>query len=82
MRICIKDPFAIEDILPEPSTTNEKYELIELSCDGNLQQVFKEMDLTEFWLARRMEYRLISDKAVNICWYLALLTFVNVDFLQ
>jgi hypothetical protein len=29
-----------------------------------------------------MEYRLIFDKAVNICWYLALLTFVNVDFLQ
>jgi hypothetical protein len=35
--------------------------LIELSCDGSLQQMFKKMDLTEFWLARRKEHPLISD---------------------
>jgi hypothetical protein len=61
----IRDPFPIEDILPESLTTNEKDELIELSCDGSLQQMFKKMDLTEFWLARRKEYPLISDKAVK-----------------
>jgi hypothetical protein len=61
----IRDPFSIEDTLPESLTTNEKDELIELSCDGSLQQMFKKMDLTEFWLARRKEYPLISDKAVK-----------------
>jgi hypothetical protein len=60
----IRNPFSIEDILPE-SLTNEKDELIELSCDGSLQQMFKKMDLTEFWLARRKDYPLISDKAVK-----------------
>jgi hypothetical protein len=61
----IRDPFSIEDILPESLTINEKNELIEHFCDGSLQQVFKKMDLTEFWLARRKEYPLISDKAVK-----------------
>jgi hypothetical protein len=61
----IRDPFSIENIQPESLTTNEKDELIELSCDGSLQQMFKKMDLTEFWLARRKEYQLISDKAVK-----------------
>jgi hypothetical protein len=32
----IRDSFSIEDILPESLTTNEKDELIELSCDGSL----------------------------------------------
>jgi hypothetical protein len=51
----IRDPFSIEDILPESLTTNEKDELIELSCDGSLQQMFKKMYFTEFSLARRKE---------------------------
>jgi hypothetical protein len=45
---CIRNPFSIEDILPESLTTNEKDELIELSCVGCLQQMFKKMDLTVF----------------------------------
>jgi hypothetical protein len=61
----IRDPFSIEDILPESLTTNEKDELMELSCDGSLQQMFKKMDFTEFWLARQKEYPLISDEAVK-----------------
>jgi hypothetical protein len=61
----IRDSFSIEDILPESLKTKEKDELIELSCDGSLQQMFKKMDLTEFWLARPKEYPLISDKAVK-----------------
>jgi hypothetical protein len=61
----IRDPFSIEDILPESLTANEKDELIDLSCDGSLQQMFKKMDLTEFWLVRQKEYPLISDKAVK-----------------
>jgi hypothetical protein len=61
----IRDPFSIEDILPELLTTKEKDELIELSCDGSLQQMFKKMDLTEFWLVTRKEYSLISNKAVT-----------------
>jgi hypothetical protein len=48
----IRVAFSIEDILPEPITTNKKDEVIELSCDGSLQRKFKKMDLTEFWLAR------------------------------
>jgi hypothetical protein len=48
----IKDSFSIEDILLETLTINEKDELIELSCDGSLQQMFKKIELTEFWLAR------------------------------
>jgi hypothetical protein len=61
----IRDSFPIEDIPPESLTTQEKDELIELYCDGSLQQMSKKMDLTEFWLARRKEYPLISDKAVK-----------------
>jgi hypothetical protein len=34
---CIRDPFSVEDILPESLTTNEEDELIELFCDGSLQ---------------------------------------------
>jgi hypothetical protein len=61
----IRDLFSTEDIPPESLTTNKKDELIELSCDGSLQQMFKKMDLTEFWLARQKEHSLISDKAVT-----------------
>jgi hypothetical protein len=46
-------------------TLNERNELTELSSDGSIQQMFKKMDLTEFWLARQKEYLLISDKAVK-----------------
>jgi hypothetical protein len=61
----IKDAFSIEDILPELVTTNEKDEVIGLSCDGSLQIMFKKMGLTQFWLARQKEYPLTSDKAVK-----------------
>jgi hypothetical protein len=36
---CIRDTFSTEDILPESFTANEKYELIELSCNGSLKNV-------------------------------------------
>jgi hypothetical protein len=49
----IRNPFSLEDTLPESLTTNEKDELIQPSCDGSLQQMFKKIDLTKFWLARR-----------------------------
>jgi hypothetical protein len=45
--------------------TNEKDELIELSCDGNLQKMFDKTDLTEFWLGRQKGYRLTFNKAVK-----------------
>jgi hypothetical protein len=61
----IRDPFPLEDFLPESLTTNEIDEMIQLSCDGSLQQIFKKMDLTEFWFARQNKYLLISDKAVK-----------------
>jgi hypothetical protein len=77
-----RDPFSIEDILPESLTTNEKDGLIELSCDGSLQQMFKKMDFTEFWLARRKEYPLISDKAVKFLLVFSTTYFVYVVFLQ
>jgi hypothetical protein len=73
----IRDPFSIEDILPESLPTNEKDELIELSFDGSLQQMFKKMDL-----ARRKEHPLISDKAVKFLLVFSTNTFVNVNFLQ
>jgi hypothetical protein len=81
----MRDPFSIEDILPESLTTNEKDELIELSCVGSLQQMFKKMDLTEFWLARRKEYLLISDKAVKfllVFTYLCECVFFSVNYLK
>jgi hypothetical protein len=49
----IRNPFSIEGILPESLTINKKDELIEISCDGSLQHIFKKMDLTE--LLRRNE---------------------------
>jgi hypothetical protein len=61
----IRDAFSIEDIVPESVTTYEKDEQMESSCDRSLQRKFKKMDLTEFWLARRKEHTLISDKAVK-----------------
>jgi hypothetical protein len=48
----IRNPLPIEDNLPELLTTNEKDKLIEISCGGSLQQMFKEMDLKEFWLVK------------------------------
>jgi hypothetical protein len=40
----IRDPFSVEGILSESLTINKKHELIELSCDGSLQTMFKKMD--------------------------------------
>jgi hypothetical protein len=51
----IRDTFSIKGILPESVTTNEKDEMIELSCNGSLQRKFKKMDLTEFvWRDERI----------------------------
>jgi hypothetical protein len=61
----IRDNFSIEDVLPESLRTNGKDAGLELPCDGSLQQMFKKMDLTEFWLARRKEYPIISDQAIK-----------------
>jgi hypothetical protein len=62
---CIRDPFSIEDILTESLIINENDELIELSSVGSLQQIFKKMDLTDYWLARRKKYPFIPFKAVK-----------------
>jgi hypothetical protein len=43
----ISDNFSTEDILSESLPTYQKDELIQLSCDSSLQQMFKKMDLTE-----------------------------------
>jgi hypothetical protein len=68
----MRDPFSTEDILPESLTTNEKGKLIELSCDGSLQQMFKKMDLTEFWLNKFITLC----QSVCVCWINILHTLV------
>jgi hypothetical protein len=61
----IRGAFSIEDILPESVTTNEKGEQTGLSFARNLQQMFKKMDFTEFWLQRRNEHQLMTDRALS-----------------
>jgi hypothetical protein len=39
--------------------------VIELSCDGSVQKIFKEIG-GNFWLARQKAYLLIKDNTVNL----------------
>jgi hypothetical protein len=55
-------------------------ELLELSCVEGLQKTFKKMDLTEFWLARRKEYRIISDEAVRFLLVFSTTYLCGLDF--
>jgi hypothetical protein len=48
----IRDPFYRAGILAELLTTNNKDEVIEISCNASFQHIFKKIDLAEFWLAR------------------------------
>ena len=46
-------------------SVKERDQIIELSCDGGLKSEFKNDLLSDFWLKRRAEYGLISDRALK-----------------
>lgn len=54
-----------ENTVPDDFFTREREELGELSCDGGLRLEFRKVHLSDFWLWRREEYPLISDRAMK-----------------
>ena len=60
----IRNPFS-EVALPADFSVQERDQIIELSCDGGLKSEFKNDLLSDFWLKRRAEYGLISDRALK-----------------
>ncbi len=61
----IRDPFSSEQNFPNDFSIQEREQLIELSCDSGLETKFKFKNLSNFWLKRRHEYPMISDKALK-----------------
>lgn len=62
----IQNPFIDEEDEEFGLTTIEKEKLIELSCDTSLKKIFQSETIFQFWLNRREEYKILSDKAINI----------------
>ena len=60
----IRNPFS-EVALPADFSVQERDQFIELSCDGGLKSEFNKDFLSDFWLKRRAEYGLISDRALK-----------------
>lgn len=60
----IRNPFADVE-LPADFSAQERDQFIELSCDGGLKSEFNKDLLSDFWLKRRGEYGLISDRALK-----------------
>ena len=63
-KIWIRNPF-FEVALPADFSVQERDQFIELSCDGGLKSEFSKDLLSDFWLKRRAEYGLISDRALK-----------------
>lgn len=62
----IRDPFSsLSEIVLDQFSVEERDQLIEISCDGSLKNEFKKDSLCNFWLKRRAEYEIISDKALK-----------------
>ena len=51
-------------VLPADFSVQERDQFVELSCYGGLKNEFKK-DMCDFWLKRRAEYGLISDRALK-----------------
>ena len=51
-------------VLPADFSVQERDQFVELSCYGGLKKEFKR-DMCDFWLKRRAEYGLISDRALK-----------------
>ena len=60
----IRNPFS-DVVLPADFSIQERDQFVELSCDGGLKNEFKKDMLCDFWLKRRAEYALISNKALH-----------------
>ena len=52
-------------VLPADFSVQERDQFVELSCYGGLKNEFKKDMLCDFWLKRRAEYKLISDRALQ-----------------
>ena len=63
-KIWIRNPFS-EIELPLDFSVQERDQFIELSCDNGLKSEFNKDLLSDFWLKRRAEYGLISDRALK-----------------
>ena len=60
----IRNPFS-DVVLPADFSVQERDQFVELSCDGGLKNKFKKDMLCDFWVKRRAEYILISNKALH-----------------
>lgn len=60
----IRNPFG-EVHLPVDFSAQERDQFVELSCDGGLKNEFNKDLLSDFWLKRREEYGLLSDRALK-----------------
>lgn len=60
----IRNPFS-DVVLPADYSVFERDQFVEISCDGELKNEFKKDMLCDFWLKRRNEYGLISDRALK-----------------
>jgi hypothetical protein len=62
----VRNPFDIEQNLPDIFQPIWREQLIELSCDSGLKDEFKTESLPDFWLKRRDEYVQLSDEALKM----------------
>ena len=60
----IRNPFS-DVVLPADYSVFERDQFVEISCDRELKNEFKKDMLCDFWLKRRNEYGLISDRALK-----------------
>ena len=60
----IRIPFS-DVVSPGDFSVQERDQFVELSCDCGLKIEFKKDTFCDFWLKRRAEYGLISDRALK-----------------
>ena len=67
-------------VLPADFSVQERDQFVELSCYGGLKNEFKKDMLCDFWLKRRAEYGLISDRALTFLIPLSASFLCETDF--
>lgn len=60
----IRNPFQCN--FPENFSLSMKEKLTDISSDGDLKHIFKELELSNFWLRVRNEYSELSDAALKL----------------
>jgi len=62
----IRDPFNTDNVLlAEDLSSKEKEHLIDISCDRNLMDEFKNTSIINFWIKQKKDFKDISEKAIK-----------------